>query len=313
MSKQLVATYRLQFREGTDFEQAEDLVSYLQTLGVSHLYASPVFAAAPGSTHGYDVVDYNRFEEELGGDAGFNAMSDALRGHDLGLILDFVPNHMGVSPKNPWWEDVLRWGSESRYAQTFDISWEAEKILIPTLGKPYGAALRDGDLSVVFDETRNQLRFDASGYQLPLDPRTLSHVFSFLDHEERENLIRRFLTAAPTDGEELDELLAEHASRAAFVTALDRALEAINGDKTALHKLHEAQSWRLAWWRLAREKLSYRRFFEIADHHGFGAGIGTEVLRPSPERKIMGGVVWRWKDGTTTPSPISRPIGEATR
>jgi maltooligosyltrehalose synthase len=92
VSKQLVATYRLQFREGTGFKQAEDLASYLRTLGVSHLYASPVFAAAPGSTHGYDVVDYNRFEEELGGEVGFNAMSDALMAHGLGLILDFVPN-----------------------------------------------------------------------------------------------------------------------------------------------------------------------------------------------------------------------------
>ncbi len=79
-------------------------------------------------------------------------------------------------------------GSESRYAQTFDISWEAEKILIPTLGKPYGAALRDGDLSVVFDQVSSRLRFDASGYQLPLDPRTLRHVFGFLVHAERDPL-----------------------------------------------------------------------------------------------------------------------------
>src|SRR5690606_27185191 len=131
------------------------------------------------------------------------------------------------------------------------------------LGKPYGTALREGDLSVVFDESRHQLRFDASGYQLPLDPRTLSHLFASLDHEDRDDLIRPFLTAAPTDGDELDEIFVEHASQPAFVRALHLAVEAINGDRTALHELHEAQSWRLAWWRLAREKLSYRRFFEI--------------------------------------------------
>ncbi|RYE78380.1 MAG: malto-oligosyltrehalose synthase, partial [Hyphomicrobiales bacterium] len=161
MSRQLIATYRLQFREGTGFDTARDLAPYLKTLGVSHLYASPVFAASPGSTHGYDVIDYNRFEEDLGGDAGFLEMSDALSGQDIGLILDFVPNHMGVSPENAWWEDVLAWGQESRYANTFDIAWDAEKVLIPVLSKPYGEASMDGDLSVVLDRERARLRFDA--------------------------------------------------------------------------------------------------------------------------------------------------------
>jgi len=206
MSRPLVATYRLQFREGTGFGEAEALVPYLKTLGASHLYASPIFAASPGSTHGYDVVDYNRFEEDLGGDRGLGKLSDALIAQDLGLILDFVPNHMGVSPANRWWEDVLRWGRESWHAETFDISWEAEKILIPTLGKPYGEALREGDLSVVFNEERRELRFCASGYELPLDPRTLSHVFAFVDHEERDRMVRRFSAAVPADGEELTEL-----------------------------------------------------------------------------------------------------------
>ncbi|WP_185983844.1 malto-oligosyltrehalose synthase [Aureimonas mangrovi] len=265
MTRPLVATYRLQFREGTNFAEAEGLVPYLKTLGVSHLYASPVFAASEGSTHGYDVVDYNAFESDLGGEAGFRAMSDALRAGDLGLILDFVPNHMGVSPRNGWWEDVLRWGKDSRHAQTFDISWEAEKILIPILGKPYGEALDDGELSVLFDEERGELRFDAAGYTLPIDPRTLSHVFGFLDHPERDRLVRRFSAAVPADGDDLAERFAELLGQPAFRSALDKAVEAVNGDRAALHALHEAQGWRLSWWRLAREKLSYRRFFEIAE------------------------------------------------
>ncbi|KTR07649.1 alpha-amylase [Aureimonas ureilytica] len=265
MSRPLIATYRLQFREGTGFSQAEGLVPYLKTLGASHLYASPVFAASPGSTHGYDVVDYNRFEEELGGDAGLGSLSDQLMKADLGLILDFVPNHMGVSQENRWWEDVLRWGRESRYAQTFDISWDEEKILIPTLGTPYGEALRGGALEVVYDEDRGEVRFSANGYGLPVDPRTLSHVFSFVDHPERDSLVRRFSAAVPADGEELGERFAEHVADPAFLAALKAGIEALNADRNALHAFHEAQAWRLAWWRLAREKLSYRRFFEIAD------------------------------------------------
>ena len=125
MNRPLVATYRLQFREGTDFAAAAELAPYLKQLGISHFYASPIFAASPGSTHGYDVVDYNRFEADLGGDEGYGRLSDAMTAEDIGIILDFVPNHMGVSAENGWWEDVLACGRESRYASTFDIAWDA--------------------------------------------------------------------------------------------------------------------------------------------------------------------------------------------
>ncbi|WP_182086916.1 malto-oligosyltrehalose synthase [Aureimonas sp. ME7] len=295
MSRPLVATYRLQFREGTGFGEARDLIPYMKTLGVSHLYASPIFSASPGSTHGYDVVDYNHFEEDLGGDKGFNGLSDALMAADLGLMLDFVPNHMGVSPENAWWEDVLRWGRDSHFAQTFDISWEAEKILVPTLGKPYGEALKEGDLTVVYNEARRELRFSAGGYELPIDPRTLSHVFAFVEHGERERMVRRFSAAVPADGEELNERFAEHVADASFLAALKAGVEAINADRQALHALHEAQTWRLAWWRLAREKLSYRRFFEIADLIGVRQEMRRvfreshrTILRLARERRLDG-------------------------
>lgn len=265
MTRPLVATYRLQFREGTGFGEAQALIPYLKRLGISHFYASPVFSATAGSTHGYDVADYNSFEAELGGEEGFLAFSDALREAGIGLTLDFVPNHMGVSPRNRWWEDVLRWGVESRHAQTFDISWEAERILIPILGRPYGDALREGDLSVFLDEEARELRFDSSGYTLPLDLRTWPHVFAFLDHPAREPLVRRFSSAIPADGEDLAERFTELLADEDFRVALVGAVIAINTDRQALHALHEAQAWRLAWWRLAREKLSYRRFFEIAE------------------------------------------------
>ncbi|KQT47453.1 alpha-amylase [Aureimonas sp. Leaf454] len=295
MSRTLIATYRLQFREGTDFETARALAPYLQTLGVSHLYASPIFSASPGSTHGYDVVDYNRFEADLGGDDGFLRMSDALSGRDIGLLLDFVPNHMGVSPENAWWEDVLAWGRDSRHAHTFDIAWDAEKVLIPVLGKPYGEAAASGDLSVVLDRERARLRFDAAGYELPLDPRTLGAIFGFLDHPERDRLIRRFAVATPVEAEELTERLREHLAEESFATALDAAIAAMNADKAALHDLHEAQVWRLAWWRTAREKLTYRRFFEIADligvrqelRHVFRDSHRT-IIRLARERRLDG-------------------------
>ncbi|MEX6508076.1 malto-oligosyltrehalose synthase [Jiella sp. M17.18] len=295
MSRPLVATYRLQFREGMDFKEAGKLGPYLARLGISHLYASPIFAASPGSTHGYDVTDYNAFEEGLGGIAGFTDMSDALSSADLGLILDFVPNHMGVSPLNHWWEDVLRWGQESRYARAFDISWEAEKILVPVLGKPYGDALEDDDLSVKLDAENARLRFDAAGYGLPIDPRTYGHVFGLIDHPEKDRLVRRFSVSTPAEADELAERFSEHLEDGSFRAALDQAIAAINADPAALHELHEAQAWRLAWWRTAREKLTYRRFFEIADLIGVRQELRRVfreshqlVIRLARERRLDG-------------------------
>ncbi|RFC66088.1 malto-oligosyltrehalose synthase [Fulvimarina endophytica] len=295
MSSPLVATYRLQFREGTDFAQARDLAPYWKRLGISHLYASPIFEASEGSTHGYDVTDYNTLEEELGGINGFTEMSNALSSNNIGLILDFVPNHMGVSPRNLWWEDVLTWGEESRYAYTFDIAWEARRILVPVLGKPYGDALDAGDLTVVLDEATPSLRFDAAGYGLPIDPRTYGHVFGLIDHEERDRLVRRFSVSTPPEADELRERLGEHLQDPEFRSALERAVAAINSDKDALHALHEAQAWRLAWWRTARERLTYRRFFEIADLIGVRQEMRRVfseshqlIIRLARERRIDG-------------------------
>ena len=120
-----IATYRLQLTADFNFDAAANVVPYLKALGITHLYASPFLKARKGSTHGYDIVDHTQFNPELGGEAGFERFSAALRQHDLGLILDFVPNHVGVHfADNPWWLDVLEWGSASPHAASFDIDWE---------------------------------------------------------------------------------------------------------------------------------------------------------------------------------------------
>lgn len=119
-----VATYRIQLTKDFDFDAAAKLIPYLKSLGISHLYASPFLAARPGSTHGYDIVDHNRFNSELGGEEAFERLSTALAEADMGLILDFVPNHMGVGySDNQWWLDVLEWGQKSPHAASFDIDW----------------------------------------------------------------------------------------------------------------------------------------------------------------------------------------------
>jgi (1->4)-alpha-D-glucan 1-alpha-D-glucosylmutase len=137
------ATYRLQLSHAFGFDAAADLVPYLKALGISHLYASPFLKARAGSTHGYDIVDHRQLNPEFGGDEAFARLTTALQQHDIGLILDFVPNHMGVGyADNAWWLDVLEWGQRSPHARSFDIDWELLQhrreggVLLPILGRP---------------------------------------------------------------------------------------------------------------------------------------------------------------------------------
>lgn len=145
------ATYRLQFHSKFGFAAAEALIPYFDALGISHVYASPVTTAASGSTHGYDVVDPTRINPELGGEEAFRALAAALRARNMGLILDIVPNHMGVAGgENAWWRDVQRHGESSRYARFFDIDW-TRKLVLPVLGAPISKALAEGALAVERD------------------------------------------------------------------------------------------------------------------------------------------------------------------
>ena len=235
------ATYRIQFRAGMDFARTAAIVPYLAELGASHLYASPILQAQHGSTHGYDVTDHRRFDEDLGGLDGFLELSAALKRHALGLILDIVPNHMAASVQNPWWADVLRHGRDSRYAGHFDIDWDAPSLVLPVLGKPYGDVLEAGEMALGRDEDGYVLRYYEHVY--PLSPATAP-----------------MLAAAAGTG---------------LGTMLDDAvLERLSQDRELIHRVHEAQPYRLAYWRLARDGLTNRRFFEISDL------VGVRVEEP---------------------------------
>jgi len=151
------------------------VVPYLAALGVSHLYLSPIWAARPGSSHGYDVVDHARINPELGGREGFAELAATARAHGLGLILDCVPNHMGIGYDNPWWADVLTWGEASPFAGYFDIDWDspeptlAGKVLLPILGDHYGRVLEDGQLCPALDGGRFVVRYFE--HTVPIHPR----------------------------------------------------------------------------------------------------------------------------------------------
>ncbi len=270
-----VATYRIQFREHIDFAGAAGLAPYLAKLGVSHLYASPIFAAAPGSTHGYDVARHDRIDPSLGSEEGFDRMAEALRKEGLSILLDIVPNHMGATPYNPWWRDVLEWGADGQYAKHFDIDWSAGKLLIPVLGAPYGKALERGDFKLHYDQGDGGISLDHFGMRLPLNPPSYARVLLLGDDEQLTMLANRFAVSTPETEEEVKQDLQQATADAVTRKALDAALARMAEDREKLHELHEMQAWRLAFWRAARERLTYRRFFEVADL------VGVRVEQPS--------------------------------
>ena len=218
---------RLLLHEGFTFSDAARVVPYMATLGISHLYASPILTARPGSTHGYDVIDPTRVNDALGGEAGLRALVAVLRGAGMGLVVDIVPNHMAVGGgDNPWWQSVLRHGRGSHYARFFDIDWEPAdptlhgKVLAPFLGRAYGEALVAGEV-----------RVDAAA-----------------------GVIRYFDSSWPIAPHDLAEVVAQ--GPAAYDPSSDDG-------RSRLHRLLERQHYRLAWWGTAGDEINWRRFFDI--------------------------------------------------
>jgi (1->4)-alpha-D-glucan 1-alpha-D-glucosylmutase len=222
------ATMRLQLHRGFGFADAGALAPYFAALGISHIYASPIMTARHGSMHGYDAVDLAHINPELGGEDAFRRFVAALRRHQLGLIVDIVPNHMATGSENAWWMDVPRHGRGSAYAHYFDIDWEppnrglAGKILLPVLGRPYGEALEAGEITLGCDTERSTFVIRYFDHVFPLAP----------GHALNEAALRDF-DATSAHGRE------------------------------RLHALLERQHYRLAWWRTANDEINWRRFFDI--------------------------------------------------
>lgn len=302
------ATYRLQLNQDFTFRKAAALVPYLAELGVSHVYASPYLKARPGSTHGYDIIDHNAINPEYGSLEDFERFTAALRENGLGQILDFVPNHMGVmGSDNEWWLDVLENGPVSTYASFFDIDWEPvkrelrHKILLPVLGDHYGVVLQSGDLRFEYDSERGSFSVYYYEHRFPVDPREYAGILrsaferleAHLDPGDEDllefaSLITAFehLPSREHPGpEQIEERhrdkeihkrrLARICRRSeAIATAVEEIVANYNGQPgngstfEALHRLLEAQPYRLASWKTASDEINYRRFFDINDLAG---------------------------------------------
>ncbi len=295
------ATYRLQFNRWFTFSQAREIVPYLEALGVTDAYASPYFQAGAESLHGYDITDHNKLNAAIGSREEYDSWIAELQAHSMGQVLDFVPNHVGIAePLNEWWMDVLENGPSSRYAPYFDIDWHPlksdlrDKVLLPILSDQYGRVLERGELQVRFEEGTFYLRY--GDRRLPVAPGTYRHVLeialqNLAEHKDEDFYaeLQSILTAleylpkrTETDPRRIAERIREKeiikrrlerrcAEAPQVQQAIEKALARINGEPgdarsfDALDELLNAQSYRLAFWRVAAEEINYRRFFDVND------------------------------------------------
>jgi len=335
-----LATYRLQLTKDFGFDGAATLAPYLKTLGITHLYASPFLKARPGSTHGYDIIDHDRLNPELGGEEGFARLTAALKQNNLGLILDFVPNHMGVGhADNLWWLDVLEWGQQSPHALSFDIDWNAlphrrhPGVLIPILGRPYGDALQSGEIELRYDAATGSFAAWYFDHKLPINP-------------QRYGEMLRTIVAAADAAEEpagrtlialADDYRALNAPSYREAPAFKRRLAGIEGAEAviarglpvyhphgeatagALHRLLERQHYRLAYWRVAFSAVNYRRFFDINDLAGLRVeNLATlRAIHPLVVRLIAAGELQGLRldhiDGLRDPAQYARRLRQLIR
>jgi (1->4)-alpha-D-glucan 1-alpha-D-glucosylmutase len=295
------ATYRLQLNRSLRFADARALVPYFQRLGISDLYTSPFLRALPGSMHGYDVTDHTSINPEIGSDEELAALLEALSDHGMGLLIDVVPNHMGIDDEsNRWWWDVLENGPSSPYAKFFDIDWTppkedlANKVLLPILGDQYGKVLENGEIQLLYDAGAFFIAYYERRF--PVAPRSsiavlepaCERVRAILDPEdphlvEFESILTSLKMLPPrteTDPERIRIRLREKevAKRrlAALTTAspavreaLEQTVTGMNGQRgdpqsfDALEALLALQAYRLSYWRVATDEINYRRFFDI--------------------------------------------------
>ncbi len=298
-----LATYRLQLHGQFTFRDATSLVPYLAKLGVSHVYCSPFLRARPGSMHGYDIVDHDSLNPEIGTRAELEAFVAGLREHGMALMMDIVPNHMGVlAADNAWWQDLLENGPASALADFFDVDWHpsaeylANRVLLPILGDHYGVELAGGHLVLGFDAHAGTFAAHYHSHRLPIDPREYPRILGTALHEleeagagaahqaqalrsilggfaklpRREERRRPLADERNVQKEVLKGRLASLARSSAPVSrAIERAVESLNGRAgdpgsfDALHELLEAQPFRVAYWRVASDDINYRRFFDI--------------------------------------------------
>jgi len=297
-----ISTYRLQFNRNFRFTDAKEIVQYLHELGIGDIYASPYFSAKKGSLHGYDIVDHNALNPEIGTKEEFEGLMAKLREYGMGQVLDIVPNHMGIGSENQWWMDLLENGPSSVFAGYFDVNWKPvkqelkDKVLLPALGVQYGAALENQEMSLSFHEGAFFITYYE--HRFPVSPQTYTHILKqgleiLEDGLTTENphvtellsIITAIEHLPPYTEKDSDKIRESHREKeiikkrlqTLYINSpeirkfLDGNIMIFNGVKgeprsfDLLDKLLGEQAYRLSHWRVAAEEINYRRFFDIND------------------------------------------------
>jgi (1->4)-alpha-D-glucan 1-alpha-D-glucosylmutase len=285
------STYRLQFNAGFKFTDATEIIPYLSELGISHVYASSYLEARPGSTHGYDIVDHNALNPEIGNEAQFSDYLRTLNAWRMGQMLDFVPNHMGVGrADNEWWMDVLEWGEESPFASFFDIDWEGAdptlrgKLMVPVLGQAFGKSLAAGEMKLCFESQLGRFSIKTGAHRLPIRPADYPAILQKANLPSLDQVAACFAAlfkSAVKKGSRHSQASSLKADLARMVlsdseiaAAIEKAVAEYNGKEgdlkswALLGQLVDKQNYRLASWRIASDEINYRRFFDINDLAG---------------------------------------------
>lgn len=295
------ATYRLQFNSHFRFSDAREVIHYLGTLGISDIYASPYFKASAGSLHGYDILDQNSLNPEIGSEDEYEALVGELKQNGMGQILDIVPNHMCIEGQgNAFWMDVLENGPSSIYAGFFDIDWHPvkkeleNKILIPILGDQYGAVLENGELRLSFEEGSFFVYYN--DHKLPIVPKSYNDILTLrIEDLELElsaaapqfqelmsivTALRHLPPITEEDQEQIEERCREkevvkrrlwelYQNSNEIRAFIDGNVAIFNGTKgdprsfDLLDTFLREQVYRISHWRVATEEINYRRFFDI--------------------------------------------------
>jgi len=314
-----LSTYRLQLNHQFTFRDAIQLIPYLKRLGISHCYASPLLTARPGSLHGYDIVDHHHINPEIGTHEEFEAFCRQLQDNQIGLIVDIVPNHMGIGQDNIWWMDILENGQASSYSNYFDIHWRPlkdelrGKLLLPILGQQYGEILENGEFKITFNPEQGSFQLSYYDHRWPLNPNTYPLIlnagldtliaqfndanawplleyqsiitafenlpFSSILDDSQREVRKREKTIAL---KRLSDLCQKELRILAFIQANVSDFNDVQNkpdNQQRLHKLINKQSYRLAYWRVASDEINYRRFFDVNDLAGLNINEVPELFQ----------------------------------
>lgn len=271
-----IATYRFQFHKDFTLNDLEKLIPYLKKLEVSTIYASPVFNSTAGSMHGYDGVNPNKIDPEIGSLDTLKSICALLKNEGMGWLQDIVPNHMAFHSENSWLMDILEKGEKSMYSTFFDVAWNSRlfqgKLMVPFLSSDLEELIKKGEVKVEYDSNRLVIRYEESVF--PVNPKSYLTILSaepVSENQAVQQIISQIKEAREIEESYLfsqrwNEILLQLKSLSADEKVknwLEEKLAGINADEAELRELIDHQTYALCHWQKTEQQINFRRFFTV--------------------------------------------------